>query len=220
VNDLYRPLTQPKAKDIDSVLDAPKVENAKHDVAVSRWVTVLLMAVGLLVTTQLKTISGVWEFIIECGAGLGLVLILRWYWWRISAWSEITATIAPFVGYGVAHYALDWAFPNSFFFTIALTTVSWILITFLTAPTAQATIDSFVERVNPDGWWNRGEGVSGNLPMLFLCWVLAILMTYSTLFGIGKLILFGWSEAWTYLLAMVLSGVGLSYSMRRTNLLD
>ena len=76
----------------------------------------------------------------ECGAGLGLVLILRWFWGRINAYVEITATLAPFVGYTLARG--EWlsedlgTFPNSFFFTVGFTTVAWLTVLFLTKPSA------------------------------------------------------------------------------------
>ena len=95
--------------------------NSKQKIKVSqvnmaRITTFIIMALGLLVTTLISTISGVWSFIIECGAGLGLVLILRWYWWRINAWSEITATISPFIAYACGRFLLGMEFPQSFFF--------------------------------------------------------------------------------------------------------
>ncbi len=86
VNDFYLRFFEPGA-------------SQKKLIKVSRIVTFLLMIIAVFATSQMNSISGVWQFIIECGAGLGLVLILRWYWWRINAWSEITATIAPFIGY-------------------------------------------------------------------------------------------------------------------------
>ena len=70
----------------------------KHYVFVARLVTLIVMVVSVLITLIIKTISGAWQFIIEASAGLGLVLILRWYWWRINAWSEIVAMIAPLFG--------------------------------------------------------------------------------------------------------------------------
>ncbi|MBR9974411.1 MAG: Na+:solute symporter, partial [Bacteroidetes bacterium] len=79
---------------------AAKDRSERHYVLVSRITTVLLMLASLLVTSMLETIAGTWQFIIECGAGLGLVLLLRWYWWRVNAWSEIAATLTPALVYG------------------------------------------------------------------------------------------------------------------------
>src|SRR4051812_43488958 len=70
----------------------------RHYVAVSRWTTVLLFLASILVTSQLSSVEGAWKFLLAIGAGTGLVLILRWYWWRINAWSEITAMVVSFLG--------------------------------------------------------------------------------------------------------------------------
>ena len=74
-----------------------KDKDEKHYVKSSRAATIILMLISLVVTLLITRISGAWEFIMECGAGVGLVLILRWFWWRVNAWSEISAMITPFV---------------------------------------------------------------------------------------------------------------------------
>ncbi|MFA5403669.1 MAG: sodium:solute symporter family protein, partial [Ignavibacteria bacterium] len=88
INDFYKRFLKPNESD-------------KHYVTASRLMTVVFMIVAVLVTNFMSTISGVWAFVIECGAGLGLVLILRWFWWRVNAISEIVATVTPFIVYGV-----------------------------------------------------------------------------------------------------------------------
>src|SRR5205823_1787184 len=72
-------------------------ETERHYVAVSRGATVVLFLLSILVTSQLATVEQAWKFLIGLGAGTGLVYILRWYWWRVSAWSEISAMVASFV---------------------------------------------------------------------------------------------------------------------------
>jgi solute:Na+ symporter, SSS family len=168
INDFYKRYIQPQA-------------NEKQFVMASRVGTLLLMLVALFITTQIKTISGVWEFIIQSGAGLGMVLILRWYWWRINAWSEITATIIPFIVYGVIRL-ITWikleplriihvdkipaeemtrfyqeypylTFPSSFFIIVGITTIGWIAITLITRPTDNRVLESFYLRIKPDGNW-------------------------------------------------------------------
>ena len=86
INDFYRRFIKS---------NAPKA----HYVLASRLTTLLLMILGGLVTFYLESIRQAWEFILESGAGIGLVLILRWYWWRINAWSEVTAMVAPAIGF-------------------------------------------------------------------------------------------------------------------------
>src|SRR5213078_3096842 len=74
----------------------------KHFVAVSRAATVVLFLLSVIVTMNLSSVEQAWKFLIGLGAGTGLVYILRWYWWRINAWSEISAMIASFVTFGFA----------------------------------------------------------------------------------------------------------------------
>lgn len=184
INDLYKRFIAPLADE-------------KQLVAASRLATVLLMIVGLLVTTQLKTIENAWSFVIECGAGLGLVLILRWYWWRINAWSEIVATAAPFVGYSVA-LAVGLKFPESFFLTVGFTTVAWLVATFVTKPEKELTLRTFYERVQPTGFWGilseNGKNNYNNFRLL-ISWLSATVFVYAVLMLFGKLILHDWNES-------------------------
>lgn len=208
VNDVYHRFVKPDA-------------NEKQLVFASRLSTILLMVVGVLVTLFIDSISGVWQFIMECGAGLGMVLILRWYWWRINAWSEITATIAPFIGYSMAHFGFESEFPNSFFFTVGFTTVSWLLVTFLTQPENDSVLKNFYSRISPDGWWGefaKNEDKSGNLFGLFMCWISSVSFTYAFLFLIGKIILAEWLEAGYSFGVGFVSFLALLYFIKRTRI--
>src|SRR5690606_7059129 len=106
-----------------------KGKSEKNYVAISRIMTMVFMVLSVLVTTQMTTISGVWSFVIECGAGLGLVLILRWFWWRVNAWAEIAATITPFIVYGIIYFGnFDVKFPNSLYVIVPITTIFWLIV--------------------------------------------------------------------------------------------
>lgn len=184
INDFYLRFMKP---------NAPR----KTSIRASRVATVLLAIGGLLITSQMNSIAGVWQFIMEAGAGLGLVLILRWYWWRINAWTEIAATVAPFIGYGIAHYSLDWVFPNSFFFTVAFTTICWVITMLLTAPDSHATLSQFYKTVRPGGaWkpvaWKLGEendmSQDPKTWQLLLMWLGGIAVVYGALFSVGYLL--------------------------------
>ncbi|HNS11260.1 MAG TPA: Na+:solute symporter [Bacteroidia bacterium] len=173
----------------------------KHYVGISRLVTFIAMGLALFATTQITTISGVWTFIIECGAGLGLVLILRWYWWRINAWTEIAATLAPFIGYSLSRYVFRIEFPNSFFLTVGFTTLTWLIVMYATKAESIQTLQTFYKKVKPEGNWDPVR-ISLGLPKttsrmtgLVLCWLFAVIMTYSILIGTGKLIFHEWNEA-------------------------
>lgn len=165
-------------------------------VLVSRVATIVVMVLSLIVTGLLETISGAWAFIIEAGAGLGLVLILRWFWWRINAWSEIAAMVTPLVVYGAFRLFTDIEFPESMFFIVAMTSVVWLAVTYATRPTDDETLKRFYRRVHPGGkGWARiavmMPEVKGDSHYrgLFLNWMAGIVLVYMMLFGIGKLIL-------------------------------
>ena len=173
-----------------------KDRSEKHYVKVSRGATGVMMLISLAVTANMETISGAWSFIIETGAGLGLVLILRWYWWRVNAWSEITAMLAPFIGYWYVKTFTALHFPESLFVIVGFTTVSWLVVTFLTRPTDEATLVAFYTRVHPGGiLWKRiavlvpkVKGDEG-LSRLAVDWLAGVVLVYMTLFGAGKILL-------------------------------
>ncbi|MDQ3073214.1 MAG: sodium:proline symporter, partial [Bacteroidota bacterium] len=176
INDLYKRFIKPESQFEN--------ENSaqKHYVLASRLFILLAMGVALYVTTLVTSISGAWEFILQCGAGLGLVLILRWYWWRINVWSEWAATITPFIIYGglklldvylrsqnpdlwsdlagvegsKEFYKLyPWLqFPYSFFITTSITTIVWLIVTFSTKPESKELLERFYLRVRPQGSWD------------------------------------------------------------------
>lgn len=221
VNDLYLPFFSKKK-------EAGLEEDPVNIIKISRLATLALMLIGLFVTTQINSISGVWEFIMEAGAGLGAVLILRWYWWRINAWSEITGMVAPFFAFAFGHLVLDPIFgeafivnKGTFYFTVAFTTISWLLVTRFTAPVTSEKLAQFVTRIQPDGWWApvyRQMGITppkSNMKVLFGLWVSAMLMTYSFLFAMGKWIFGQNSGALTWGTIGLISLIVLSYLMKR-----
>ena len=189
----------------------------RHYVKISRVVTGLVMVISLGVTTIISTISGAWAFVIEAGAGLGLVLILRWYWWRVNAWSEIAAMIAPFLAYTYVKFYSDIQFPESLFVIVGFTTVSWLTVTALTKPTAMNTLQKFFERVHPGGWWKpvatsvphvKQDGDTGKL---FIDWMAGVVLVYSILFGLGKCIFGEYGTAAICFVIAALAG-GVLYS--------
>jgi Na+/proline symporter len=195
-----------------------KGESEKHYVAISRWTTVVLFLLSGLVTWQLETISGAWQFLLALGSGTGLVLILRWYWWRINAWSEISAMVTSMVVSLLAiRYVPKGDGPGADYekqaivmlTTVLVTTAVWLAVTFLTSPEPDATLDAFYRRVRPGGpGWARVSARVGfgreQIPggaMSFLNWGLGILLVYAALFGIGKVV-FGRIPAGLALLAL------------------
>jgi len=198
INDFYRRFVRP---------DTPE----RHLVTVSRIATLALMVLSLGVTSILETISGAWAFLIEAGAGLGLVLILRWFWWRINAWSEIAAMVVPLVVYGWLHFATEVRFPETLYYIVAVTTAAWIVVTFATKPTDAETLARFYRRVHPGGaGWRivagmvpdvKGDSGYGRLLRDWLC---GTILVYSVLFGVGHILLLRTGQG---LLCLAVAGV-------------
>lgn len=196
----------------------------RHYVGASKVISLIVMAVSLCVTPFLNSIAGVWEFILQCGAGLGLVLILRWYWYRVNAWSEISATVAPLVGFLLGKYVLEPALGPAFadnngvfIFNVLFTTACWLAVTFLTRPTDNALLEKFYDRVRPGGWWPAAWKMQytahNRLPYLFVCWFLSVTMIYSILFATGKLLLQEYTAGFIILTLAIVSGFLLAYFM-------
>ena len=116
------------------------------------------MVASLIVMGFLSSVEQGWKILIGLGAGTGLVFILRWYWWRVNAWSEISAMVASFVTSLVltrfGHSMSDTGTPDYAFTmltTVAVTTVVWLAVTFATAPESDETLDRFYRQVRPGG---------------------------------------------------------------------
>jgi Na+/proline symporter len=181
-----------------------KNESEHHYVNVSRWATVFLFLASCLVTWQLSSVEQAWKFLLALGAGTGLVLILRWYWWRINAWSEISAMVTSLVVAAIASATIPGRFakgdPNAdamiMLVTVAITTVVWIVVTFATAPEPDTVLQAFYRRVRPGGpGWARISEAAGfgrePIPggaLAWTNWIAGIVAVYATLFGIGKVV--------------------------------
>ena len=196
VNDVYKRFIRPEKTD-------------RHYVWASRLSTILLMCLGLALTTMIKTISGAWEFILQSGAGLGLVLILRWYWKRISAWSEIVATVVPFIITGIIYMFFDqWTFEFSLIVTALITTVAWIIVTWLFPQKEDAELQRF---------WEHLHGKKVNIFYSWIAWLSAITFAYSFLFGVGKIIFLEWQIASILCMLCLVSLWILQFAIKRAN---
>ena len=182
INDFYRRFVRPDAGDA-------------HYVRASRIATMILMVLGGITTFYLDSIRQAWEFILESGAGIGLVLILRWYWWRVNAWSEVAAMVAPAIGFAYLKLFTDVAFPISLFYLVGWSTFWWLLVTFLTPPEPMPHLIAFYRRVRPGGpgWRHVAAAAGGPAPerigSLLVSWVAGWVLVYASLFGVGALIL-------------------------------
>jgi SSS family solute:Na+ symporter len=211
VNDFYRRFMRTNADD-------------HHYVRVAQAATVLITIISAVLSYFLESIGDTWQLLLGIGAGTGGVLLLRWYWWRINAWSEIAAMSAALVVSTTLRFMprLD-ANPEistakATLLTVAITTATWLIATFATAPEPRETLRNFYARVRPsyvgwqsiadempgirpprDGWWNLADAVCG------------CIMIYGTLFGIGKII-FGDTPIGLVFLGVAVSAGGFIYT--------
>lgn len=180
---------------------APHAEE-KRLVRASRVATLAIMLASLLVTYLLGSIEGAWRFLLALGAGTGLVFLLRWYWWRINAWSEISAMVASlvaslFLWFGAGLDPDDpaqWAW--IMLATVGVSTATWLLVTFWTRPEPEGTLVEFYRRVRPGGpGWARvaeragfpREPTAGGA-LNWTNWIAGVVSVYATLLGVGRLI--------------------------------
>lgn len=177
-------------------------ETEKHYVMISQIVTMVLMLLSAVVTFYMESIAGAWKFLMALGAGTGLVYILRWFWWRINAWSEISAMAAAFITSIVLQFGFNFSeddpyqFAHLLLITVSITSVVWLLVTFLTDPEPKEKLLSFYRRVRPNPkFWGHIAKEATDIKaqkdglFSFVNWICGVLMIYSFLFGLGNLLL-------------------------------
>ncbi len=214
VNDVYRRFVAPDREEKDYVM-------------VARVSTVALIVLASFVGLQLETAMQAFQILLQIGAGTGLVFLLRWFWWRINTWSEISAMVISFVVavyFGFFHTRLGftrWDPSAELVVGVAVTTVGWLVVTFLTPPVDTETLRDFHAKIRPlgkgwdavvartDGAGLDGTGESdsdsgGEFAAGLLAWFLGCVMVYAALFGTGFL-LYG-NVAWG-LIGLVLAAV-------------
>jgi len=192
VNDFYR-----------RFLVTDKTE--KHYVAMGRLFTIGLVLVSGYVAGQLRSVSEGWQIVLNLGIGTGAVYILRWYWWRINAWSEIVAMSVAAAVTLVLKFLVTFSgnepvvFAKRSLITAAFTTLAWVLATFLTPAESGEKLVAFYRRVHPTVYgWKKVARLAPEIEPVrdlrsnALDWVMGCLMVYCSLFGIGKLIFGEW----------------------------
>jgi solute:Na+ symporter, SSS family len=198
-------------------------EPERHYVRASQIATVLLTVISAVITHYMDSIAGAWKLLIVTGAGTGAVLILRWYWWRINAWSEVSAMATAFAVSIILQTAfhLDSDNPVQFAYliliTVAVTTFVWLAVTFLTAPETDATLIGFYRRVRPSvpGWRRIAKLApdvlaSRDLGWNLLDWLCGCALVYGALFGIGKIILKDYASGFSFI-AVAAAAAGVIY---------
>ena len=183
VNDIYKAFF---------VKDAPE----RHYVLVSRVATCLIAATGMLLSVYIESIADMWQFVLSFASGAGLVWILRWFWWRINAWSEFSSMICSAI---VATYLKQWhkeiPFENALLIIVAVTTPVCLIVTLLTPAVDEETLRDFYEKVKPGHWgWRRiaDRYQIGRTPYLtraFVNFLLGTALLFLSNFGVGTLLL-------------------------------
>ncbi len=196
VNDCYKRFIRPEASDSELVL-------------VGRISTVVLMVLSALLALQLTSALSAFNILLQIGAGTGLIFILRWFWWRINAWSEIAAmVISFFVALAFEKWIPHVAPHIKLVSGVAITTIGWLTATFLTPPTDHATLLKFYKLIRPHatGWrrvldeairkgeLRESEVVTGRLPLELACMVAGCFLVYASLFGIGFMVYGQWGK--------------------------
>ena len=205
VNDFYKRFLKPG-------------ESERHYVRASEAATILLMVISAVVTLYIESVSGAWKLLMATGAGTGGALLARWYWWRVNAWSEVSAMVAAITASLSLQliWKLDSDKPNEFAWlmivTTAVATVVWVTVTLLTKPEPEAVLLAFYRRTRPGFGWGPIARLapevkpSRDTASNVLCWISGCVFIYGALFGVGKL-LFGQTMLGLAILA-VATGAG------------
>ena len=185
VNDFYQRFVKPTASENELVM-------------VGRLSTLLLMVFAALFALALSNALQAFGILLQIGAGTGLIFILRWFWWRINAWTEISGMIISFVvavflevinpKYQLLNIDSDWKLVIG----VAITTLGWLTVTFITQPETDETLKGFAAKVNPTVGWNNYRTdtsmVIGNLPLQILGMFLGCTAVYTALFATGSFV--------------------------------
>ncbi|MDW7680753.1 MAG: sodium:solute symporter family protein [bacterium] len=183
VHDLYKRFIRPVASE-------------KHYVLVARIVTAVLMLLAAAAMFALETAKDAFNLLLSIGAGTGLIYLLRWFWWRINAWSEIAAMVSSFIvavtlsilnksGAAIPHHV-------SLVASVVVTSCIWLIVTYLTSPTDQRVLVNFYKLVRPFGiGWKSIRDMAGleqspdSVTHAIFGWLLGITLVYSALFCAG-----------------------------------
>lgn len=214
VHDFYKRFLNPDATD-------------REMVRIGRVATVVLMALAATLALYLSSALQAFNILLQIGAGTGLLFILRWFWWRINAYSELTAMIVSFFVALLLELFLDQSVPSHLrlLMGVGITTASWVTVTFLTAPADQDTLLAFYKKIRPHqlGWkpviqeglqqkqLTPAELTTGKLPRELAGMILGVFFVYGILFSTGYILYGQWFSASIALTTTLASGIMLYY---------
>ncbi len=180
VNDVYKRFINPEATD-------------RQLVVAGRTTTVLVLIVALAITTQIHTVEGAWKFFTLLGAGLGFPHLLRWVWWRVSAFSELAGLLAAGITTGAQYiFAPELEYHYKMIFTVSASVAVMLATTFLTPAVSVERLRIFHDRVKPFGFWGpvSGEmGIRGDTGLLraLANWAIAVFLLYFSMYALKEL---------------------------------
>ncbi len=210
INDIYRRFVVKQASE-------------KHYVWMSRLVMALLLGSAILLALNMDSVADAWKFLLTFAAGAGPVWIIRWYWWRINAWSEFSAMIASGVIATVVNlYYGDWLYSQKLLTTVGLTAAVWLPVTWLTRPVAADRLQGFVQKVRPGGpgWRQQRAGHNKDIAFIgttLINWLLALAALFGLNFAIGAALLGRASLSLGLLTIAAGSGIALAYRLMRSD---
>lgn len=220
VHDFYRRFLRPGREE-------------KHYVFAGRISTILLFVVSSTLVFFLETAQDTFNIMLQVGAGTGLLYLLRWFWWRITAWCEIAAMISSFavslVFLALRRNGISIGTHQELFLTVLCTTVCWLIVAYAGPQTAPSALVDFYRKVHPAGpGWQKVREMAGipkeeaarwsqadNIPLSLLGWLSGSIVIWSGLFTVGNVLYGRWNYALLLALAFVLAGSVLVRVTRR-----
>ena len=213
-----------------------KGKSETHYVSMGRVFTVLLMVFSAFFALFLNNSLQAFGIILQIGAGTGLIFILRWFWYRVNVYSELTAMIVSFL----VAIMFEFIIPNNFsveeklIIGVTITTISWLIVTLITPPSSMETLQNFYKKIQPGGpGWKKvieeseakGINITGkkekwDVPSGILCMLFGSISVYSILFGIGYLLYSKTTTGIIFMLISVLSVIVLMKFWKRLSTED
>ncbi|MEW6203654.1 MAG: sodium:solute symporter family protein [bacterium] len=170
----------------------------RHYILISVVATIIIALCGAVFTYLNKSIVGAWMLLSQINAGIGAFYLLRWYWWRVNAWTEITSIVTTLCVTAILKFGFPQIkFPITLVYTVPVSIIVAVIVTYLTAPVSSEKLVQFYRKVRPGGpgWryvvtkYMPGEKLDPIPASRVLCFVAGVCAVYSALYGIGKIVL-------------------------------